>query len=107
MNKDRASSNWQVILELGGEGGSITLLGAQGEDGSWAFVLRTNEAGVFDLLSEEDQIGISPVSERPPVFSWPEALARWKVWIVILPRSSRNSSEFPGPHSRRSSTSRR
>jgi hypothetical protein len=44
----------QVILELGAEGGSITIMGRKSPGGAWRFCLEKNEAAMADLLSEED-----------------------------------------------------
>ena len=45
----------QVILEIGAEGGALTILGNPNPTGGWRFVAKRNEAAAFDMLSEEDQ----------------------------------------------------
>jgi hypothetical protein len=65
----------EVVVEVGAEGGSIALLREikAGED--WLFRIKTNEAALYELLSEEDGI---EVGERLPqtghVRSFHEAL---------------------------------
>lgn len=46
--------NWIKVLELGGEGGSITLLGQQNDTGVWYFTFATDESTMAELLSDED-----------------------------------------------------
>ena len=43
---------WEVIVELGAEGGTIRLLGQQGDDGRWTYKSSTNE--IFSL-DENDE----------------------------------------------------
>jgi NAD-dependent deacetylase len=46
------SSDWEVIIKLGAEGGSITLYGMKLDNGEWIFSKERNE--IFDL---EDEVG--------------------------------------------------
>ena len=50
----------QVILKVGAEGGSITILGSESPSGDWSFCFERNEAAIADLLSEEDLAGFGP-----------------------------------------------
>ena len=49
----------QVVLKIGAEGGSLTLLGRKTAGGSWRFCMERNEWAIKDLLSEEDAQGMS------------------------------------------------
>ena len=42
----------QVIVEVGGEGGSLTLYGVQSREG-WRFCASTSEAALYDEEDEE------------------------------------------------------
>jgi len=48
----------QVILEIGAEGGSITILGRRSPAGKWKFLMETDETAIADLLSEDDRAGL-------------------------------------------------
>ena len=52
-----AHAKLQVILEIGAEGGSMTILGSRSPSGDWKFCSERNEAAIADLLSEEDLAG--------------------------------------------------
>lgn len=65
-----------TILELGAEGGSLTLFGNREAAGQWKFWTQTDENTMGDLLDEEDIRGLgSLVGKHGPVSSLPEALA--------------------------------
>lgn len=64
----------QVILEIGAEGGSITILGNPNPTSGWRFVAKRNETAVFDMLSEEDQEGLQPCDRSDSVDSLAAAL---------------------------------
>lgn len=86
----KSKNKSEVILELGAEGGSITLFGIKNAEGEWEFVFETNEVALFDLLSEEDCIGMgSPISRFPLMSAWSEALeflnSRYKNWYKLRP----------------------
>lgn len=46
----------QVILEVGAEGGSITLWGREASTGRWLFAVGTNESAAMELLDDEDAV---------------------------------------------------
>lgn len=64
----------QVILEVGAEGGALTILGYPNPTGGWRFVAERNETAVFDMLSEEDQEGLQPCDRSGSVDSLAAAL---------------------------------
>ena len=74
----------EVILEVGGEGGSIKLLGLE-TNGQWAFKVSTGESA---LLDEDDLHGHSS-PERPWVASWETALEQLDQypWAKLYPLS--------------------
>ena len=45
----------EVVLEVGGEGGSIKLLRGKTTSGEWQFWVKTNESALYDLLPDEDR----------------------------------------------------
>lgn len=57
----------QVIVEVGSEGGSLTLYGIQSPEG-WRFKVETSEAALVDDEDEPDML------ERPWVATWRSAL---------------------------------
>ena len=67
---DIVTDDGVTIVEIGGEGGSITLQGRQDADGHWQFRMATNEAALCDMLDEEPP----PQEEAPWVSSFAEAL---------------------------------
>ena len=48
----------EVVLEVGSEGGSLTILREQITGKDWQFRVLRNEAALYDLLSEEDRKGM-------------------------------------------------
>ncbi len=78
----------QVILELGAEGGTLTLFGGKGDSGQWTFWTEVDESTIYELLDEEDRRGLgSPVSTSKSVASLPEALALFDKyqWFRLIP----------------------
>ena len=49
----------EIIVQVGAEGGSVTLLGMRDLDGKWHFMRKTNESTHSALLSEQEKEGIS------------------------------------------------
>ena len=45
----------EIVLEVGAEGGSITLVRERNTGTDWQFQLKTNETALYDLLSKEDR----------------------------------------------------
>ncbi|MCP8969947.1 hypothetical protein [Ectobacillus ponti] len=76
-------ANWEEIIVLGGEGGSITLYGLQ-KDGNWLFCRERNESALASLLDEEDWHLLTSQSEC--VGTWEEALALIEpYWMFLSP----------------------
>lgn len=70
------SMTGEVILELGAEGGSLTLYGNRDAAGQWKFWTQTDETTMNELLDEEDLRGLgSLVKTCESVSSLPEAFA--------------------------------
>jgi hypothetical protein len=79
-----------VIVEVGGEGGSVTLLGRRGEDLQWQFH-RTSTDSSWSMLDEEEGCDTSsrPAPEPVWVGSWTEAIALLdrNPWAQLVPLS--------------------
>jgi hypothetical protein len=66
----------EIVLEVGSEGGSLTLLRERDADGDWQFLVERNETALYDILLEEDRIGIGDYFARTGhVRSFHEALS--------------------------------
>jgi hypothetical protein len=79
-------NNWEKILVLGGEGGSVTLFGIRTEDSSWIFMKETNETALIDLLEDEDFSSIA-INRSKEVYQWSEALELLgRHWSRLVPR---------------------
>jgi hypothetical protein len=83
---DALIGNKQVILAVGGEGGSINLVRLETAEG-WAFRVETDEFALIDLLDDGDQY-VPP--DRPWVASWSEALGQLDQypWAYLFPVSA-------------------
>lgn len=81
--------NWINVLELCGEGGSITLQGRKNKNDTWSFKRLTNESAMADLLSEEDAEGFEFNSESEVVEGLESALEmlneRYPYWANLHP----------------------
>lgn len=77
-----AAGGKQVILEVGSEGGSLTLYGIQSLEG-WQFKVETSEAALVD---DED---MPDMPERPWVGTWRSALKQLDgySWTQLFPLS--------------------
>jgi hypothetical protein len=65
----------EMVLEVGSEGGSLTLLRERNAGGDWKFLMKTNESALYDLLSEEDRNKIGEYfAQTGYVHSFHEAL---------------------------------
>ena len=64
----------EVVLEVGGEGGSLTLVRRRTTDEDWQFRIERDETALYDLLSDEDRSGIEFSSQSEYVRSFEEAL---------------------------------
>jgi len=62
------------IVEIGAEGGSITLYGWLTARGNWRFQTGTDESTLKGLLSAEDAAGLQFTSSSPAVSGWKAAL---------------------------------
>jgi alpha/beta superfamily hydrolase len=72
------------IIEIGAEGGCITLSGWKTPRGIWQFQRDTDERTMQDLLSEEDAAGLQLRSVSPVASGWEGALRilghyRWQL----------------------------
>jgi len=47
-----------IILEVGSEGGLLTILGKRETGGEWNFVFKRNETALCDMLPVEEQSGL-------------------------------------------------
>ncbi|MDF0728926.1 hypothetical protein PY093_20140 [Cytobacillus sp. S13-E01] len=65
--------NWEKILVLGGEGGSVTLFGLRAEESGWIFMKETNESALIDLFDDEDLSSIA-INQSKEVYQWSAAL---------------------------------
>jgi len=66
------NNNWEIIIQVGAEGGSISLLGKI-EKCDWIFMLETNETALKYLFDDED-LGGDLVSKSNVEYSWEGAL---------------------------------
>lgn len=79
----------ETILELGAEGGTLTLFGNRDAAGQWKFWLEEDETALNYLLDEEDQVDLEAlINTSESVFSLPEAFAlldkyRWRCLIPL------------------------
>lgn len=65
----------EIVLEVAGEGGSITLW-REKVRGEWQFRVETDEGAVYESLSEEDRAGVVPQTTSTAAQSWELALAQ-------------------------------
>ncbi|NVN91684.1 MAG: hypothetical protein HXX11_13920 [Desulfuromonadales bacterium] len=74
------------IVEIGAEGGRITLFGLKIEKGDWLFFVRQTNA-LIDMLPEGDVAGFDFQSSSNAVTGWKEALqilSRYR-WENLFP----------------------
>jgi hypothetical protein len=78
----------EVVLEVAGEGGSITLRKQEASTGL-RFWVETDETGIIDDLIEDDQEGVSTGSRLDPVSSLAEGLEQLDryPWFRLSPVS--------------------
>ena len=83
----KSNDRKEIILDIGGAGGSITLCGVKSSKGKWKYFKESNESFVFDMLDEEDQESITPVSRTKYVQSIEEALLLLNdyPWVKLCP----------------------
>ena len=74
-NLKKQSSPSEVILEVGAEGGTLTLVRERIGGAEWQFRMGRDEEAIYDLLLEEDRGKIGNYFARTEcVKSFPEAL---------------------------------
>ena len=69
------------IVEIGGEGGKITLSGWKTAKGTWRFLRETNERTLMCMMDKNVAAGLKFLSKS-------EAVTGWKAALKIL-------SEYP------------
>jgi len=62
------------IIEIGAEGGGITLFGWKSKKGDWSFIRETDERTLQDMMSKEDAAGLGFQSTSETVTGWSGAL---------------------------------
>ena len=75
----------EVILKLGGEGETLSLIGTRGSDGLRKYHIQTNSAALTELLSESDDMPSSSYSQVK-VSSWKKAcdlLEQYPNWYKL------------------------
>ena len=78
----------ETVVEVGCEGGSITLFREREAGEAWKFRMGTNESAVYDMLSEEDLAGLGAgITETRYVYSFDEALGLLDTyrWFGMVP----------------------
>lgn len=78
----------EVIIEVGAEGGSLTIFGKRNAIGDWSFFSEKNEIALADLLTEEDRGGSTAFERSDDVNSFDEALKLLEPysWFHFNPR---------------------
>lgn len=79
----------QVILQVGSEGGKLSLLGMQ-SNSAWQFCLDTDESTLIDLIDDEDavdEVEEGEIEKSPWVPTWRGALKRLDAypWTKLYP----------------------
>jgi len=62
------------IIDVGAEGGGITLFGWKDDKGVWHYLRETDERTLMGIMSKEDQKGVCFYSKSESVTDWNEAL---------------------------------
>jgi len=80
---------FETIVEVGGEGGSIALKGVKNSKDNWIYFLSRNESVLWDLLDDEDKHLLDNESEEDKRFvtSWDKAIEMfdWYPWRDLYP----------------------
>ena len=68
----------EIVLEIGAEGGSLTILRERIAEGGWQFRVKLNETTLYDMLSEEDRRGmrVEDFARTEYAHTFQEALSR-------------------------------
>lgn len=75
----------EVILKLGGEGETLSLIGTRGSDGLRKYHIQTNSAALTELLSESDDLP-PPSNSLVKVSTWKKAcdlLEQYPNWYKL------------------------
>lgn len=77
----------EVILEVGCEGGSLTLFGERNSTGDWRFLSEKDEATVCQMLLDEDREGLIDHENSGYFNSFEEALKLFNryPWVELYP----------------------
>ena len=76
----------EVILKLGGEGETLSLIGTRGTDGLRKYHLQTSSEALSELLSESDRLTSSKKQRQIKVSSWKKAcdlLEQYPSWYKL------------------------
>jgi len=87
---------YDVIIKVGGEGGSIALEGWKDSEGNWEYSVAINEYALCDLLDDEDKhlLEYEPEKNRETVHSWEEAIKLFNKYSWRELRPMRVHEEF-------------
>jgi hypothetical protein len=78
----------ELILKVGGAGGSLSVWSVNAKDGARAFVVKVNETILKGVMDDEDANGLSFKSETVPLLSFADALVvlGHYPWYRLSPR---------------------
>lgn len=78
----------ELILKVGGAGGSISVWSVSAEDGTRSFVVKTDESTLKEFMDEKEANGLSFKSETVPLLSFADALVALGhyPWYHLSPR---------------------
>ena len=80
---------WETVLEVGGEGGRITLRGMRLNDQQWLFTKVRDESTLIDFLDAEDVESLGPFlkGQSKAVVGFEQAVQLLnKAWPRFVPR---------------------
>jgi hypothetical protein len=77
----------EIVLEIGADGGSLTVVGEKSKNGKWNFRVVRDETTIHELLSEEDLEGLVLFDQSEYVPSLQDALKRLDKypWFRLYP----------------------
>jgi hypothetical protein len=98
--------NWETILKLGGEGGSVTLYGRENSEGVWEFSRERNESTLVDFLHKNEQKNLKGVlrTNSKIVRGWDHVIDLLpKYWVhlcalTVHPDFAKSIWELVWPH---------
>lgn len=87
MDYQDTISRWQLIVKVGADGGSLSLLGRKYRRDEWQFICVTDEHTLKDMLSESDRKGVHGCLTTDPVERWENGLKllREYPWTCLVP----------------------